>query len=121
MMVGGAGGGTEELDWLLDQALTQIQQLLGTINNLQQTIAQQGQTIAHLQVQVAVTTPSTGTPFRGPKMATPLIYDGTMATWFMQTGMAQLFRDHFLVYMATPEFQTQYKQSTEPNQIKLLY
>ncbi|PFH44808.1 hypothetical protein AMATHDRAFT_166397 [Amanita thiersii Skay4041] len=82
-------------------------------------------------------------------MATPPIYDGSMATceafinscqlyisakpqefpnlwikvtWvlgFMQTGMAQLFRDHFLVYMATPEFQTQYKQSSEPDQIKL--
>ncbi|PFH44770.1 hypothetical protein AMATHDRAFT_167009 [Amanita thiersii Skay4041] len=38
-------------------------------------------------------------------------------TWvlgFMQTRMAQLFRDHFL-------FQTQYKQSMEPDQIKLLY
>ncbi|PFH45610.1 hypothetical protein AMATHDRAFT_158535 [Amanita thiersii Skay4041] len=84
-------------------------------------------------------------------MATPPIYDGSMATcegfinscrlymsakpqefptlqikvtWvlgFMQTGMAQMFRDHFLVYMATPEFQTQYKQSTKPNQIELLY
>ncbi|PFH46024.1 hypothetical protein AMATHDRAFT_156876 [Amanita thiersii Skay4041] len=84
-------------------------------------------------------------------MATPPIYDGSMATcegfinscqlymsakpqefptlwikvtWvlgFMQTGMAQMFQDHFLVYMATPEFQTQYKQSTEPDQIELLY
>ncbi|PFH45866.1 hypothetical protein AMATHDRAFT_157561 [Amanita thiersii Skay4041] len=45
-------------------------------------------------------------------------------TWvlgFMQTGMAQLFWDHFLAYMATPEYQTQYEQSTEPDQIKLLY
>ncbi|PFH45381.1 hypothetical protein AMATHDRAFT_160251 [Amanita thiersii Skay4041] len=45
-------------------------------------------------------------------------------TWvlgFMQTGMAQMFRDHFLVYMATPDFQTQYEQSQEPNQIELLY
>ncbi|PFH48547.1 hypothetical protein AMATHDRAFT_117025, partial [Amanita thiersii Skay4041] len=84
-------------------------------------------------------------------MATPPIYDGSMAncegfinscrlymlakpqefptlrikvTWvlgFMQTGMAQMFCDHFLVYMATPEFQTQYKQSPEPDQIELLY
>ncbi|PFH45383.1 hypothetical protein AMATHDRAFT_160216 [Amanita thiersii Skay4041] len=83
-------------------------------------------------------------------MATLPIYDGTMATcegfinscqlyisakpqeflnlqikitWvlgFMQTGMAQLFRDHFLVYMATLEFQTQYKQSMELDQIELL-
>ncbi|PFH45495.1 hypothetical protein AMATHDRAFT_159420 [Amanita thiersii Skay4041] len=84
-------------------------------------------------------------------MATPPIYDGSMATcegfinscrlymsvkpqefptlrikitWvlgFMQTGMAQMFRDHFLVYMATPEFQTQYEQSNKPDQIELLY
>ncbi|PFH47817.1 hypothetical protein AMATHDRAFT_151209 [Amanita thiersii Skay4041] len=84
-------------------------------------------------------------------MATPPIYDGSMATcegfinscrlymstkpqefptlrikvtWvlgFMQIGMAQMFRDHFLVYMATPEFQTQYEQSSEPDQIELLY
>ncbi|PFH47308.1 hypothetical protein AMATHDRAFT_152483 [Amanita thiersii Skay4041] len=84
-------------------------------------------------------------------MVTPPIYDGTMATcegfinscrlymtakpqefpnlrikitWvlgFMQTGMAQLFRDHFLVYMATPEFHTQYEISNEPDQIELLY
>ncbi|PFH45257.1 hypothetical protein AMATHDRAFT_125139, partial [Amanita thiersii Skay4041] len=84
-------------------------------------------------------------------MATPPIYDSSMAncegfinscrlymsaklqefptlrikiTWvlgFMQTGMVQMFRDHFLVYMATPEFQTQYEQSQEPDQIELLY
>ncbi|PFH45244.1 hypothetical protein AMATHDRAFT_116255, partial [Amanita thiersii Skay4041] len=84
-------------------------------------------------------------------MATPPIYDGSMTncegfinscrlymlakpqefltlrikvTWvlgFMQIGMAQMFRNHFLVYMATPEFQTQYEQSLEPDQIKLLY
>ncbi|PFH45893.1 hypothetical protein AMATHDRAFT_113916, partial [Amanita thiersii Skay4041] len=45
-------------------------------------------------------------------------------TWvlgFMQIGMVQLFWDHFLVYMATPEFQMQYKQSSEPDQIELLY
>ncbi|PFH45512.1 hypothetical protein AMATHDRAFT_121925, partial [Amanita thiersii Skay4041] len=84
-------------------------------------------------------------------MATPPIYDGAMATcegfinscrlymlakpqefptlqikvtWvlgFMQTGMAQLFRDHFLVYMASPEFRTQYEESNEPDQIELLY
>ncbi|PFH46303.1 hypothetical protein AMATHDRAFT_155702 [Amanita thiersii Skay4041] len=84
-------------------------------------------------------------------MATPPIYDGAMATcegfinacrlymsakpqefptlqikitWvlgFMQTGMAQLFRDHFLVYMASPEFHTQYEELTELDQIELLY
>ncbi|PFH46509.1 hypothetical protein AMATHDRAFT_91597, partial [Amanita thiersii Skay4041] len=84
-------------------------------------------------------------------MATPPIYDGAMntcegfinscrlyisakpqefptlrikITWilgFMQTGMAQLFRDHFLVYMNTPEFHTQYEESNEPDQVELLY
>ncbi|PFH45094.1 hypothetical protein AMATHDRAFT_163055 [Amanita thiersii Skay4041] len=84
-------------------------------------------------------------------MATPQIYNGDMATcegfinscwlymsakpqefptlwikitWvlgFMQTGMVQLFQDHFLVYMASPEFHTQYEESTEPDQIELLY
>ncbi|PFH44824.1 hypothetical protein AMATHDRAFT_165991 [Amanita thiersii Skay4041] len=84
-------------------------------------------------------------------MASPPIYDGLMTTceafinscqlymsakpqefptlrikitWvlgYMQTGMAQLFQDHFLVYMATPEFQMQYEQSTKPDQIELLY
>ncbi|PFH45894.1 hypothetical protein AMATHDRAFT_114941, partial [Amanita thiersii Skay4041] len=84
-------------------------------------------------------------------MATPPIYDGAMATcegfinscrlymsakpqefptlrikvtWvlgFMQMGMAQMFQDHFLVYMATLEFQTQYEQSPESDQIELLY
>ncbi|PFH47330.1 hypothetical protein AMATHDRAFT_125506, partial [Amanita thiersii Skay4041] len=84
-------------------------------------------------------------------MALPPIYDGAMTTcegfinscrlymtakpqefptlrikitWvlgYMQTGMAQLFRDHFLVYMSTPEFHTQYELSTETDQIELLY
>ncbi|PFH45303.1 hypothetical protein AMATHDRAFT_161018 [Amanita thiersii Skay4041] len=132
--------------------MVQIQQLVSLINNLQHTIAQQGQTITQLQAQVAVNPPPVqGQVFRGPKMATPPIYDGSMAacegfinscklymlakpqefptlrikiTWvlgFMQTRMAQLFRDHFLVYMNSLEFQTQYEQSTEPDQIKLLY
>ncbi|PFH46466.1 hypothetical protein AMATHDRAFT_154865, partial [Amanita thiersii Skay4041] len=45
-------------------------------------------------------------------------------TWvlgFMQTGMAQLFRDHFMVYMNSPDFRTQYLESTEPDPIELLY
>ncbi|PFH44795.1 hypothetical protein AMATHDRAFT_111953, partial [Amanita thiersii Skay4041] len=45
-------------------------------------------------------------------------------TWvlgFMQMGMAQMFWDHFLVYMTTPEYQTQYLKSTELDQIELLY
>ncbi|PFH45400.1 hypothetical protein AMATHDRAFT_128820, partial [Amanita thiersii Skay4041] len=45
-------------------------------------------------------------------------------TWilsFMQSGMAQLFRDHFMVYMNTPEFRTQYLESTELDPVELLY
>ncbi|PFH44637.1 hypothetical protein AMATHDRAFT_109724, partial [Amanita thiersii Skay4041] len=45
-------------------------------------------------------------------------------TWvlgFMQTGMAQLFWDHFLVYMTTLEYIAQYEESNELNQIELLY
>ncbi|PFH46215.1 hypothetical protein AMATHDRAFT_155921, partial [Amanita thiersii Skay4041] len=118
----------------------------------QHTITQQGQTITQLQAQAAVGSPPVqGQPFRGPKMATPLIYDGAMATckgfinscqlymsakpqefltlqikitWvlgFMQMGMAQMFCDHFLVYMNLPDYQTQYEESVEPNKIKLLY
>ncbi|PFH45867.1 hypothetical protein AMATHDRAFT_123619, partial [Amanita thiersii Skay4041] len=40
---------------------------------------------------------------------------------FMQTRMAQLFQDHFLIYMATPEYCTQYLELTEVDPIKLLY
>ncbi|PFH44953.1 hypothetical protein AMATHDRAFT_10356 [Amanita thiersii Skay4041] len=120
MMVGGGTGGTNEPDWTLDHAMAQIQQLVSLINNLQHTIAQQGQTITQLQAQSTVSQSGTGTPFQGPKMATPPIYDGAMTTcegfinscrlyisakpqefpnlqvkitWvlgFMQTGMAQL-------------------------------
>ncbi|PFH44769.1 hypothetical protein AMATHDRAFT_10918 [Amanita thiersii Skay4041] len=151
MMVGGGTGGTEEPDWSIDQAMAQIQQLLGAINNLQHTITQQGQTIAQLQAQVAVNPSGSGTPFHSPKMASPPIYDSSMATceafinscrlyisakpqefpnlrikvtWvlgFMQVSMAQLFWDHFLVYMNSPKFQMQYEQSMEQDQIKLLY
>ncbi|PFH44835.1 hypothetical protein AMATHDRAFT_165886, partial [Amanita thiersii Skay4041] len=45
-------------------------------------------------------------------------------TWilsFMQSGMAQLFRDHFMVYMNSPEFRTQYLESTEVDPVELLY
>ncbi|PFH45313.1 hypothetical protein AMATHDRAFT_9518 [Amanita thiersii Skay4041] len=45
-------------------------------------------------------------------------------TWvlgFMQTGMVQLFWDHFLTYMLTPDYQIQYEQSNKPDQIELLY
>ncbi|PFH44562.1 hypothetical protein AMATHDRAFT_11524 [Amanita thiersii Skay4041] len=71
MMVNSSTRGTDKSDWSLEQALTQIQQLLSAMNMLQHTIAQQGQTIAQLQVQAAVNPPNTRTPFCGPKMATP--------------------------------------------------
>ncbi|PFH44860.1 hypothetical protein AMATHDRAFT_121173, partial [Amanita thiersii Skay4041] len=84
-------------------------------------------------------------------MASPPLYDGSMAsceafinacrlyisakphefpsvqikiTWvlgFMQSGMAQLFRDHFMVYMNSPDFRTQYLESTEADPVELLY
>ncbi|PFH44912.1 hypothetical protein AMATHDRAFT_164825 [Amanita thiersii Skay4041] len=148
-MVGGAGGGTDEPDWSLNQALAQIQQLMNSLAALQNTVHQQSAIIQQLQNQGPPV--ASGTVPHGPKMATPPIYDGSMATcegfinscrlymsakpqefptlqikvtWvlgFMQTGMAQMFRDHFLKYMVTPEFQVQYEQSSEPDQIELLY
>ncbi|PFH44596.1 hypothetical protein AMATHDRAFT_110477, partial [Amanita thiersii Skay4041] len=126
------------------------QQLLNMVNGLQQVVAQQEQTITQLQNQP----PPPGTTaqtVRGPKMATPPLYDGLMATceafinacrlymsaklqefpntqtkitWvlgFMQTGMAQLFRNHFMVYMASPEYRTQYLESTATDPIEQLY
>ncbi|PFH44732.1 hypothetical protein AMATHDRAFT_11031 [Amanita thiersii Skay4041] len=51
MMVGGGTSGTSEPSWTLEAAFAQIQQLLSAINNLQQMIAQQEQTIAQLQNQ----------------------------------------------------------------------
>ncbi|PFH46467.1 hypothetical protein AMATHDRAFT_7778 [Amanita thiersii Skay4041] len=125
MMVGGSTGGTAKPGWTLEAAFAQIQQLLGAVNNLQQMIAQQEQTIAQLQNQPPPP-PSSSQPACGPKMATPPIFDGSMATceafinacrlyisakphefinlqmkitWvlgFMQSGMAQLFRDQFM-------------------------
>ncbi|PFH44636.1 hypothetical protein AMATHDRAFT_168288 [Amanita thiersii Skay4041] len=137
-MVGSGTRGTSEPGWTLEAAFAQIQQLLGAVNNLQQTIAQQEQTIAQLQNQPP---PQIGSnPLRGPKMATPPLFNRSMATceafinacrlyisakphkftnlqmkitWvlgFMQSGMAQLFRDQFM-----------YLESTEPDPIELLY
>ncbi|PFH46423.1 hypothetical protein AMATHDRAFT_155123 [Amanita thiersii Skay4041] len=114
---------------------------------MQQIVTQQEQTISQLQAQSAATPLVLGQSPQGPKMATPLLYDGSMAsceafinacqlyisakphefatlqikiTWvlgFMQNGMAQLFRDHFMVY----NFRTQYLESTEIDPIELLY
>ncbi|PFH49298.1 hypothetical protein AMATHDRAFT_5003 [Amanita thiersii Skay4041] len=89
MMVGGAGGGTEEPDWSLDQALAQIQQLLGAVNNLQHTIAQQGQMIAQLQAQAPG---QTATP-RGPKMAMPQIYDEVDPIELLYSDIYKVFGD----------------------------
>ncbi|PFH45006.1 hypothetical protein AMATHDRAFT_121384, partial [Amanita thiersii Skay4041] len=129
--------------------MIQIQQLMNSIAALQNTVHQQNTVIQQLQNQAPPANP--GSIPRGPKMATPPIYDSSMATcegfinscrlymsakpqefptlwirvtWvlgFMQIGMAQMFRDHFLVDMATPDFQTQYEQSPETDQIELLY
>ncbi|PFH46044.1 hypothetical protein AMATHDRAFT_156641 [Amanita thiersii Skay4041] len=135
-MVGRGTSGTSEPGWTLEATFAQIQQLLGAVNNLQQMITQQEQTIAQLQNQQPPPPPSSQ-PSRGPKMAMPPLFDGSMAsceafinacrlyisakpheftnlqtkiTWvlgFMQSGMAQLFRDQFM--------------STKPNPIELLY
>ncbi|PFH44784.1 hypothetical protein AMATHDRAFT_10856 [Amanita thiersii Skay4041] len=148
MMVGGGMGGTSEPGWTLEQAFTQIQQLLNVVNTLQQTIAQQDQTIAQLQAQNTATPPAQNQTACSPKMATPPLYDGSMAqceafinachlyisakpheftslqtkiTWvlgFMQSGMAQLFRDHFMdIYKA---FGDPNKQATAIQEITMI-
>ncbi|PFH44716.1 hypothetical protein AMATHDRAFT_11085 [Amanita thiersii Skay4041] len=79
MMVGSAGGGTDkDPDWSLNQALAQIQQLMNSLAALQNTVHQQNAIIQQLQNQVLPATP--GSTPRGPKMATPPIYNGSMAT-----------------------------------------
>ncbi|PFH45629.1 hypothetical protein AMATHDRAFT_8897 [Amanita thiersii Skay4041] len=150
-MVGGGTGGTSKPGWTLEQAFTQIQQLLSAVNMLQQAIAQQDQTIAQLQAQNTVTPLGQNQIVCGPKMVMPPLYDRSMTTcevfinacrlyisakpheftslqtkitWvlgFMQTGMAQLFRDHFMVYMTTPEYRAQYLELTHADPIELLY
>ncbi|PFH45691.1 hypothetical protein AMATHDRAFT_8799 [Amanita thiersii Skay4041] len=118
MMVGATGGGTEELAWTLDHAIAQIQQLMGNIAALQNMVQQQNVVIQQLQNQQPVA--NNRSPARGPKMAAPPFYDGSMATYvtakimwilsYMQTGMAQRFRDSFLTYMNTNEYQTEFIQ-----------
>ncbi|PFH48411.1 hypothetical protein AMATHDRAFT_5847 [Amanita thiersii Skay4041] len=134
MMVNGGTSGTNKPDWSLDQALAQIQQLLGTVNTLQHTIVQQGQMIAQLQVQIMAPVPGQVSVSRGPKMATPLIYDGSMATckgFINSCWSYMVYADRngptlpgpfpHILYMATLEYQAQYEESTEPDQIELLY
>ncbi|PFH45634.1 hypothetical protein AMATHDRAFT_8882 [Amanita thiersii Skay4041] len=134
MMVNGGTGGTDKLDWSLTQALEQIQQLLGAVNNLQHTIAQQGQTIAQLQAQAAVVNPVQGQTTRGPKMASLPLYDGSMASCEAFINVCQLYilaKPHkfanlqvkitwVLGFMQT-DFQTQYLELTEADSIELLY
>ncbi|PFH51883.1 hypothetical protein AMATHDRAFT_2590 [Amanita thiersii Skay4041] len=150
MMVGSGTSGTSEPGWTLEQAFAQIQQLLRAVNTLQQTIAQQDQTITQLQAQSNAPPLAQTQTVRGPKMATLPLYDGSMATckafinacrlyisakpqefhnlqtkvtWvlgFMQTGMAQMFCNHFMVYMTMPDFHTQYLESMELDPIELL-
>ncbi|PFH44933.1 hypothetical protein AMATHDRAFT_10404 [Amanita thiersii Skay4041] len=74
MMVGGGTGGTSEPGWTLEAAFTQIQQLLGAVNNLQQTIVQQEQTIAQLQNQPPPP-PASSQPSCGPKMHLSMLAD----------------------------------------------
>ncbi|PFH44727.1 hypothetical protein AMATHDRAFT_116436, partial [Amanita thiersii Skay4041] len=116
------------------------QQLVNSLASLQNTVQQQNAIIQQLQNQAPVGQP--GATSRGPKMATPPCYDGSMATckafinacqiyiaakpwefgditakvmWilsYMQTGMAQQFRDAFLVYMQSEEYRTEFLQAT---------
>ncbi|PFH45346.1 hypothetical protein AMATHDRAFT_9442 [Amanita thiersii Skay4041] len=81
MMVGGGTGGTSEPGWTLEAAFAQIQQLLSAVNNLQQTITQQEQTIAQLQSQLAP--PPGSQPTRGPKMVTPPFKKLTLDAYFV--------------------------------------
>ncbi|PFH46311.1 hypothetical protein AMATHDRAFT_7984 [Amanita thiersii Skay4041] len=131
MMVGGGTGGTSEPGWTLEQAFAQIQQLLGMVAEMQQIIAQQEQTISQLQAQSAVIPWVQGQVsfinacrlyiLVKPHEFTTLRTKITWVLGFMQTGMAQLFRDHFMVYMTTLEYRTQYLESIECDPIELLY
>ncbi|PFH45414.1 hypothetical protein AMATHDRAFT_9299 [Amanita thiersii Skay4041] len=78
MMVGSAGGGTEEPNWSLDQVMIQIQQLVNSLAALQNMVHQQSAIIQQLQNQGPPAT--TGTTPRGPKMASLPLYDGSMAS-----------------------------------------
>ncbi|PFH45022.1 hypothetical protein AMATHDRAFT_163714 [Amanita thiersii Skay4041] len=137
---------------MLEQVFAQIQQLLGTVNEMQQIVVQQEQTITQLQAQQSAPPPAVPVTDRGPKMAPPPYYDGSMASceafinacriyiaakprdfgnvtakimWilsYMQTGMAQQFRDSFLVYMQSPEYQTKFIQTAMGvDPIEILY
>ncbi|PFH44712.1 hypothetical protein AMATHDRAFT_11090 [Amanita thiersii Skay4041] len=151
MMVGARSGGTSKPGWTLEQAFSQIQQLLGMVAEMQQIVIQQEQMITQLQAQSTANPLANSSMACSPKMATPPLYDGSMATceafinacrlyisakphefttlqtkitWvlgFMQLGMAQLFQDQFMGYMNMPVYRIQYLESNEPNPIELLY
>ncbi|PFH44611.1 hypothetical protein AMATHDRAFT_168487 [Amanita thiersii Skay4041] len=151
-MVGAGTISTAEPGWTLEQAFAQIQQLLGTVTEMQQVVTQQEQTIANLQAQRAPPLGNDTNPARGPKMASPPFYNGSMAgceafinacwiyiaakpqdfsdvmakvMWvlsYMQSGMAQQFRDAFLVYMQSAEYRTEFLQAAPGiNAIEILY
>ncbi|PFH44983.1 hypothetical protein AMATHDRAFT_118274, partial [Amanita thiersii Skay4041] len=118
--------------------IAQIQQLMGNIAALQNTVQQQHAIIQQLQNQQPGG--NTGPSLRGPKMAALPFYDGSMATceafinvcqiyiaakphefqdvtakimWilsYMQTSMAQCFHNSFLTYMNTNEYQMEFIQ-----------
>ncbi|PFH45216.1 hypothetical protein AMATHDRAFT_127214, partial [Amanita thiersii Skay4041] len=128
------------------------QQLLGMVAEMQQIVVQQEQTITQLQARQSAPPPAVPTTDWGPKMAPPPYYNGSMTSceafinacqiyiaakprdfgnvtakimWillYMQTGMAQQFCDSFLVYMQSPEFQTEFIQAAVGvDPIEILY
>ncbi|PFH45715.1 hypothetical protein AMATHDRAFT_8769 [Amanita thiersii Skay4041] len=125
MMVGGGTSGTSEPSWTLEVAFAQIQQLLRAVNSLQQTIAQQEQTIAQLQNQPP---PPPGSQSAcGPKMATPPLFDRSMATCEAFINACRLYisaKPHEFMILQTKitwAYWTQYLESTEQDPIELLY
>ncbi|PFH44621.1 hypothetical protein AMATHDRAFT_11343 [Amanita thiersii Skay4041] len=111
MMVGGGTSGTSKPSWTLEAAFAQIQQLLGMVNSLQQTIAQQEQTITQLQNQPPPP-PAGSQPSRGPKMATLPLFNRSMAT-------CEAFINAYKDYVGTGIHA--YLESTKPDPIELLY
>ncbi|PFH44972.1 hypothetical protein AMATHDRAFT_10320 [Amanita thiersii Skay4041] len=125
MMVGGGTGGTSEPGWTLEAAFVQIQQLLGAVNNLQQIIAQQEQTITQLQNQPPP--PAGSQPAHGPKMATPPLFDGSMTMCEAFINACRLYisaKPHEFANLQMKimwAYWTQYLESTKLDPIELLY
>ncbi|PFH44816.1 hypothetical protein AMATHDRAFT_10740 [Amanita thiersii Skay4041] len=70
-------------------ALAQIQQLMNSLVALQNTVHQQSAIIQQLQNQTPP--PATGSTPRGPKMAMPPLYDGSMASCEAFINACQLY------------------------------